>query len=312
MVTLSTAPQAPRSPSGIISPLYQPPKSGTACHQFLNRVNAKYGLSLASYDSLYRWSTTSIGDFWETVWEETQIIGHMGNHVVDRDATPSDNPVWFADARLNWAENMLRCRSHTRIALIQATEPIHDHLAPPLRSCSYGELYESVKHLVSALLLGGFKSGDRAASYSSNCIENVVACLATTALGGIWVSAAADFGPEGVLERFQQVQPTFIFAVDAVVYNAKVHDHTGKVTSLLSSLNDVSALKPKVIIIHTIPNPHPEARNGWKNDWVSWEDFIKSGQEARLGHDDTGEIKWARQSFDHPLWVLFSSGTTGR
>ncbi|KAJ8086639.1 hypothetical protein PM082_005462 [Marasmius tenuissimus] len=329
MVSLST--DSPSLSTSNVAPLYQPPVSGTALHQFRDRVNSKFGLSLASYEQLYEWSTSCIDDFWSTVWEETNIIGHMGNQVVDRNAKPSDNPSWFADARLNWAENMLQCRSYSRTALIQATEPTNDDPAPPTRSCSYGELYDLVKHLVSALLASGFKAGDRVASYSSNCIastrlitghfgpasghiyENVAACLATTALGGIWVSAAADFGPEGVLERFQQVQPTFIFAVDAVVYNAKLHDHIGKVTSLLSSLNDTSSsdCDPKVIIIHTVPIPHPNGRSGWKQDWVAWEDFVETGRDAALGSDESGEIEWARVSFDYPLWILFSSGTTG-
>uniref|UniRef100_A0A0W0FJZ4 Putative acetoacetyl-coa synthetase n=1 Tax=Moniliophthora roreri TaxID=221103 RepID=A0A0W0FJZ4_MONRR len=294
-----------------IAPLYQPPNSNTAIHRFRNRVNSKYDLSLSSYHDLYKWSVTLIDDFWSTVWEETNVIGHMGGHVVDKGAKPSDNPAWFTDARINWAQNMLQCRSSTKLALIQPTEPTLEHPTPPLRSCTYGDLYELVSSLVSAFLENGLKPGDRVASYSSNCIENVAACLATTALGGIWVSAAADFGPEGVLERFEQVQPAFIFAVDAVVYNAKVHDHLGKVSSLLSALDKVTETKPRIVIIHAIPYSQ-EDRTLWKQDWISWTDFVNSGKKAGLGRDEHDEILWYQGSFNDPLWILFSSGTTGR
>lgn len=200
-------------------PLYQPQTpEDSPTFRFLARINAKFGLSLQSYHELYIWSTTHIDDFWSAVWDETNIIGHKGNHVVDTTALPPSNPAWFSEARLNWAENMLHCRSETKLAFIQATEPTADFPSPELQKCTYLRLQNLVADLASALLLNGLEPGDRVASYSSNCIENVVACLATSALGGIWVSAAADFGSEGVIERFEQVRPKFIFAVDAVVY----------------------------------------------------------------------------------------------
>ncbi|KAG1754051.1 uncharacterized protein EDB91DRAFT_1101357 [Suillus paluster] len=164
-----------------------------------------------------------------------------------------------------------------------------------------------VADLVSALLMLNLKPGDRVASYSSNCIENVVACLATTAIGCIWVSAAADFGTQGVLERFEQVQPRVIFAVDAVVYNAKVHPHLPKLQSLLSGLSERCSLNPVVIVIQS-----GRDASRWGPDWVSWDTFISRGKSSSLGRASDGEIEWCRQCFDWPLWILFSSGTTGR
>ncbi|KIK06693.1 hypothetical protein K443DRAFT_246951 [Laccaria amethystina LaAM-08-1] len=279
----------------------------TATFRFLARVNSLYGLSLLTYHDLYTWSTTHIDKFWSTVWDETGVIGHKGAHIADNAALPSDNPPWFSDARVNWAENMLWCRSEEKTALIEATEPTPEYPVPRLRTTSYAELYSLVADLVSAMLHYGLKPGDRVASYSSNCIENVAACLATTAIGGIWVSAAADFGPEGVLERLEQVQPTFLFAVDAVVYNHKVHQHLPKVSTLLSGL----ALKsPKVVIIHAIP--HAEDRSQWQEEWLGWDNFLEQGRKLQLGRSADGEIKWNRLQFDAPLWILFSSGTTGR
>lgn len=163
--------------------------------------------------------------------------------------------------------------------------------------------------VVSALLSLGLKPGDRVASYSSNCIENVAACLAATAMGCIWVSAAADFAPDGVFERFQQIRPAVIFAVDAVVYNARVHPHLPKLSTLLKDLSDRASINPTVVIIHTIPQP-PVGE--WSANWTSWEHFVQEGRVRNLGRTETGEIQWSRQSFDWPLWILFSSGTTGR
>ncbi|KAG5651428.1 hypothetical protein H0H81_008658 [Sphagnurus paluster] len=292
-------------------PLYRPSNPhSSASFRFLARINTTLGLSLKSYEELYTWSTVHIQEFWSAVWDETNIIGHKGVHVVDPTALPSSNPAWFSEAKLNWAENMLQCRSDTKLAFIQATEPTLDVPAPELRKCTYLQLYNLVADLASALLRNGLKPGDRIASYSSNCIENVVGCLATTALGGIWVSAAADFGSEGVIERFEQVQPKFIFAVDAVVYNAKVHRHIPKLSALLSGLAEKGIAPAKVIIIHTIEQT--EDRADWSQEWISWDAFVEEGSKSKLGRTASGEIEWERGSFDAPLWILFSSGTTGR
>lgn len=302
---------AGNSPGDATAPLFSPRDvENTPTHRFKERVNAKHGLSLATYHDLFRWSTTHIDAFWSEVWDFTGVVGHKGEHVVDTAAAPPDNPTWFGEARLNWAENMLRCRSAEKTALIEATEPHPGDPKPALRRVSYAELYTLVSDLVSALLAQGLKAGDRVASYSSNCIENTAACLAATAIGCIWVSAAADFGAEGVLERFEQVRPTLIFSVDAVVYNAKVHAHLPKLKELLRGLSERAALTPKVVVIR---HPtQPADTNTWESGWTEFRDFVKLGQEQALGRAPDGEIAWARLPFDWPLWILFSSGTTGR
>ncbi|KZT24492.1 acetoacetyl-CoA synthetase [Neolentinus lepideus HHB14362 ss-1] len=290
--------------------LYKPERpQDTRTFQVLHLINQKYGPQLKSYHDLYRWSATHIDDFWGTVWDETDIVGHKGAHVVDKSALPAENPPWFVDANLNWAENMLRCRSADKIALVQATEPTSAVPEPPLRQVTYAELYLIVADLVSALLSLGLKAGDRVASYSSNCIENIAACLAATAIGCVWVSAAADFGPEGVFERFEQVRPSVIFAVDGVVYNGRTHLHLPKLSSLLASLQ-AGNIKPKVVVINAVSNPGD--RTGWQDEWINWSVFVDEGRKRQLGRDKAGEIEWSRQSFDWPLWILFSSGTTGR
>ncbi|KAJ6539357.1 acetoacetate-CoA ligase [Mycena capillaripes] len=290
------------------APLHRPQHpEKSATFRFRDRVNAKYRLSLRTYHDLYLWSTGNLADFWSEAWDATNIIGEKGTHVVDESVNITQNPPWFTEARVNWAENMLHCRSSEKVALIQATEPTPLNPAPDLRRFTYAQLYELVSQLVSALLANGLKPGDRVASYSSNCIENVALCLATTAVGAIWVSAAADFGPAGVLERFEQVQPTFIFAVDAIVYNAKVHDHLAKLSALLSGLDAKSVNPLKIVII-----PYAKDPSTWKEDWLSWDDFIGQGEADKLGVTPSGEIRWHRTSFNWPLWILFSSGSTGK
>ncbi|KAI0921855.1 hypothetical protein AcW1_004282 [Taiwanofungus camphoratus] len=293
-----------------MEPLYNPPSpESSRVFQFLKRVNTRHHLALSSYYDLYKWSTSNIDQFWSAVWDDTEVCGSKGAHVVDVSSLPPSNPPWFSDAKVNYAENMLRCRSSEKTALIEATEPEPNNIAPPLRHVTYLELYSLVSDLVSALLLCGLKAGDRVASYSSNCIKNVAACLASSAIGCIWVSAAADFGPEGVLERFEQVQPSLIFSVDAVVYNAKVHAHLPKLKVLLTGLSDRGSIIPKVVVIHHASGPD---KHDWDSRWVSWDEFTANGKRAKLGRTAEGEIEWQRLSFNWPLWILFSSGTTGR
>ncbi|KAI0375673.1 acetoacyl-CoA synthetase [Pilatotrama ljubarskyi] len=278
--------------------------------RFMRRINADHGLSLTTYYDLYKWSTQNIDAFWSAVWDDTGIVGHKGGHVVERNASPPENPPWFTEARVNYAENMLQCRCPDKTALVQAIEPEPNHPNPDLRRVSYAELYALVSDLVSAFLGRGLKPGDRVASYSSNSIENVAACLACAAIGCIWVSAAADFGAEGVFERLEQVQPRIIVSVDAVVYNAKVHPHLPKLKALLNKLSDNAGLRPEVVIVR-----HPfgvSTRDQWESGWIDWEDLVAEGQEKKLGRTPDGEIEWRRLDFNWPLWILFSSGTTGR
>ncbi|KAI0832453.1 acetoacyl-CoA synthetase [Trametes gibbosa] len=290
--------------------LYAPNSPETApASDFMRRINAAHGLSLATYYDLYTWSTQNIGLFWSAVWDDTEIVGHKGSHVVDTNARPPENPPWFTEAKVNYAENMLRCRSPDKTALLQTIEPEPNHPSPDLRRVSYAELYALVSDLVSAFLAHGLKPGDRVASYSSNCVENVAACLACAAIGCIWVSAAADFGAEGVFERLEQVQPRLIISVDAVVYNAKVHAHLPKLKSLLAKLSDNAQLHPEVVVVR-----HPfdvSRREDWDPSWIDWTDLVAEGQAKKLGRTPDGEIEWQRLDFNWPLWILFSSGTTG-
>ncbi|KAG8934326.1 hypothetical protein FRC02_010183 [Tulasnella sp. 418] len=293
--------------SGLSKKLWAPslgtlPETGT--HRLLSKINngltsaAKERATLSSYHDLWSWSTENISDFWELVWEETRVVGDMGTAGagVNAHATPASNPTWFPQSKLNWAENMLQ------------PEPTPSSPNPPYRSISYGDLYELVERLVSSLLSSGVRPGDRVASYSSNCIENIAASLAAAAIGAIWVSVSADFGPDAALSRFQQVQPKIIFSVDEVVYNAKVHPHLPKLATLLSELRSADA---KTVVISSLGNDSSQQKE-WNSDWTSWDAFLNEGEGTNLGKTSNGEIDWWRGPFDWPLWILFSSGTTNK
>lgn len=190
-----------------MEPLYNPPSpESSRVFQFLKRVNTRHHLALSSYYDLYKWSTSNIDQFWSAVWDDTEVCGSKGAHVVDVSSLPPSNPPWFSDAKVNYAENMLRCRSSEKTALIEASmfsvicfvmvrvyecitaEPEPNNIAPPLRHVTYLELYSLVSDLVSALLLCGLKAGDRVASYSSNCIVGQHAFTLISIISRNWIA----------------------------------------------------------------------------------------------------------------------------
>lgn len=186
---------------------------------------------------------------------------------------------------------------------------------------SYQELYTQVSWAVHALKATGVVANDIVASYSSNGIGNFVAFLAASALGAIWVSAASDFAPSGTLERLRIVRPKVLFGVNAVRYNAKVHDHTSKMREVIKGLkedesNGLLEGKQKletVVLIDFVKGIKKENHEEQK-DWINWEDFLQTGRGiGEKKGDKVGDekIEFERLGFNHPLWILFSSGTTG-
>jgi acetoacetyl-CoA synthetase len=193
------------------SPLWQPaaPESSQTS-LFRDYVNSTFGLSLCSYQDLYQWSIEHRSDFWNAVWEYEDVIGSkQTGPVVDESATPRDNPEWFAGARLNWAENQLRhAQTHPDdIAIIQTSEPC-SAWSPEPKKVTQRELLQLVGSVQRSLDKAGVGRGDRVAWYGGNCLEAVVVLLATSTVGGVFSSAAADFGVDGVVERLEQVSIT--------------------------------------------------------------------------------------------------------
>lgn len=305
----------------ILGQLVYSPKApqDTRIARFRNKISSQYNISLPDYHSFWQWSCAHPAEFWMACWEEVDIIASQkADRALAGKPAIYPPPTWFPGAKLNVAENLLRfSREGTREdllqrpALLQVAEPDPDapenfHVRPILQ----GELRKQVAQAVKALRSRGVKVGDRVASYSSNCSANVIAFLATAAIGAIWVSSAADFAPEGVLERLQTVRPKVLFAVDGVRYNGRTHDHLSKVTEVVQGLQK-KALPEDQDLDAVVIIPYLEEIGATSprtpNKFTSWSAFLEEGAAGK-----EGEIDFEQLDFNHPLWILFSSGTTGK
>ncbi|KAK8854913.1 acetoacetate-CoA ligase [Kwoniella newhampshirensis] len=273
---------------------------------FRQHINSTLRLSLHSYQDLWEWSCSHRSDFWSSLWDWEHVIGTKGQSsttipIVDESATPADNPVWFPEADLNWAENQLR--HHTSrpddIAVIQTSEPCGGW-SPPVRRITQAQLYILVGRVQRSLRKAGVGKGDRVAFWGGNCSEAVVVLLATSSIGAIFSSAAADFGVDGVIERLEQIRPKIIFVTNGVVYGGTARPLLPLLPTLLSTLT-----KPpdRLVVILHLPEelarvPQDLARD--TEDWNGWLD------------QEEGEVEFLRMGFNEPIWILFSSGTTGR
>ena len=257
--------------------------------RFIRFVNEKYGLSLSDYPGLYRWSVENISDFWAALWEFGEVQASTPCQSVVKDMDKMPGARWFEGARLNFAENLLRYRDE-REAMIFKGEG-----QEPLR-ITYRELYEKVARLAQALKESGVTVGDRVAGYMPNRIETVIAMLAATSIGAIWSSCSPDFGIQGVLDRFGQIEPKVIFTPNGYYYNGKSFDSLARIKQLLEKLPSIQKV---VVVPYTDPNPNID---GIPNA-VLFDDFLSS--------DAPEKIAFEQLPFDHPVYILYSSGTTG-
>ncbi|CBQ72328.1 probable Acetoacetyl-CoA synthetase [Sporisorium reilianum SRZ2] len=299
--------------------------SATSMDAFRRTVNQRFSLNLETYDQLWRWSCDNLNHFWTTVWDETGVICSVkAQRAIADDAPIYPPPRWFEGARLNFAENLLRHGAPSnasdaageRTAVIQSTEVDTTMGELEESSVTYKELYRLTAQAAAAMRARGIKVNDAVASYSANNVENLVAFLAASSIGAVWTSAAADFGPEGVLERLRTVRPKLLLSINAVRYNGKVHDHLKKLQSVVDGLeadrrDDEQALEGVIVIpyvrSHPLPEGLKEANGSGATRWTSWDHFVEEGQAAA-----DKPIEFEQLDFNHPLWILFSSGTTGK
>lgn len=270
-------------------PIWRPDQArieNSLLHQFMQDLRQQ-GLSLKGYTDLYQWSVQESPAFWASVWDFFGIISeHRGGHIL-RNSDQMPGATWFPDARLNFAENLLRFRDE-RTALVFVDE-LGDR-----QSLTYAELYLRTAQVAKALQQHGVEAGDRIAGLMPNCIETIIAMLATTSLGAVWSSCSPDFGVQGVLDRFGQIAPKVLFTVNGYYYNGKTIDISAKVTDIcgqLDSLNQV-VIQPMVADL-AAPDICKSA---------SWHDFIAN---------DANHIDFVQRSFNDPVYIMFSSGTTG-
>ncbi|HUF27042.1 MAG TPA: acetoacetate--CoA ligase [Gemmatimonadaceae bacterium] len=292
------------------APLYVPPPADVAATRMadlIRRVAAspegqRFGVD--SYDSLYRWSVAHPEEFWPEVWRFGGVIaeGRPGREPwdevvrgLDRMAPPDRDlgPRWFVGSRLNFAENLLRARDEAT-ALVSWTERGRE------RSLSCGALRTEVARIAAALREAGVRPGDRVAGFLPNIPEAVIAMLATASLGAVWSSCSPDFGVQGVLDRFGQIAPRVLICADGYVYAGKRIDSLERARKVVEAL---PAVERVVVVTHLGeaggPAGVPRA--------TSWEDFAAEG----AGGTTTVPLAFERLPFDHPLYIMYSSGTTG-
>ena len=245
--------------------------------------------SLADFQSLYRWSVEQPERFWESVWRfcDVKASRPSGSVVTDFDQMPGAR--WFPDSRLNFAENLLRYRDD-REALVFWNEKGRQS------SLTYAELYDQVARVAASLRAMGLSSNDRVAAFMPNIPETVVAMLAATSLGAAWSSCSPDFGLQGALDRFGQIQPKILFTADGYLYNGKIFDSLERVSRIAEK---IPSLERVVVIPYTGPKPRLNGIPGA----VRYEDLLTG--------TPSGEIDYQQLPFDHPVYIVYSSGTTG-
>ncbi len=273
-------------------PLWQPSAERmekTNMNKFIQLVNERFGKQYTNCDELYNWSVENIEDFWALIWEVGGIIASKPYEQVVLNFDDMFNSEWFPGARLNFAENLLRFRDERTAMVFKGEDAEPSYI-------SYAQLYDKVARLSKALRNHGVGVGDRVAGFMPNMMEAVIAMLATTAIGAIWSSCSPDFGFQGVMDRFGQIQPKVLFAANGYAYNGKKFDALDKIKQIAGA---ISAVETVVVVPYTEQQPDI---SGIRNA-IMFEDFLVA--EAGL------EIEFTQLPFEHPLYILYSSGTTG-
>jgi len=260
----------------------------SALTAFREAANARFGLKLAGYEDLWDWSVARKEDFWRFLWDWAGIKGEPGA-VVLRDGDRMPGAQWFPEARLNYAENLLAGAPDEAI-VFWGEDKVK-------RRWSRADLVAEVSRLQQALKAAGVGVGDRVAAYMPNLPETLAAMLATASLGAVWSSCSPDFGVQGVVDRFGQIEPKVLFFPDAYWYNGKAHDVRAKAAEVLAQL-------PTVTHAVCVPYVAEGADVAAVPRGVAYRDFLAPFPAA--------EPTFERVPFNHPLFVLYSSGTTGK
>lgn len=252
--------------------------------QFMQYAQQKTNLNFPDYDALYQWSLDEKESFWSMLWDYCGVIGEKGERVLI-DGEHIEKAQWFPDAQLNFAENLLQ-RNDDAVALYFRAE---DQVTYEV---TWQELNQQVTKIATWLKAQGVQKGDRVAGYVANMPETIVAMLAATSLGAIWTSTSPDFGEDSVIERFGQTTPKILFAVDGYFYNGKTLDIQDKIHAVQQAVPSIE----KTVII---PLVQSNTRAG-----ELWADILETTTPEPLSFTPCG--------FNDPLYILYSSGTTGK
>jgi acetoacetyl-CoA synthetase len=265
-------------------------KATTNLTHYLKWLKSNHKLEFSSYEELWRWSVTELEAFWASMWHYFPIQASQSYSQVLVEPT-MPGATWFKGAKLNYAEHVFRNSNEQRPAILFKSE------TAPLQSMTWMELYQKTAQIAQFLRQLGVKPGDRVVAYVPNTPETVIAFLACASLGAIWSSCSPDFGSTSVLSRFQQIEPKVLIAVDSYTYQGRAYDKSQVVLELQNSLPTLL----KTILL-TSGRGRPNAASF--SQTVLWPQIFEATTSAE-------PLQFEQVPFDHPLWVLYSSGTTG-
>ncbi len=257
--------------------------------RFIGVVNQQHASSISTYAELYQWSIDQPEQFWPAVWDFCEVKYSTPWTSVLDNADKMPGAKWFEGARLNFAENLLRHRDD-KTALVFWNEDKNK------RRLSYKQLYQQVAQLAVAMRKAGITVGDRVAGFIPNMPEAIIAMLATTSIGAIWSSCSPDFGVNGAVERFSQIKPKLLFSADGYNFKGKSHDCLARISEISQRLSSLEK-----IIITPLLNQQPDMSS--LDNSLLFDDFIETGSDPK--------IEFEQLPFDHPVYILYSSGTTG-
>ncbi|MBW1863556.1 MAG: acetoacetate--CoA ligase [Deltaproteobacteria bacterium] len=261
----------------------------TNMYRFIGFINERYNQNFTEYEPLYQWSIENISDLWASVWEFAQIKASRPYDQVIDDVTKMPGAKWFSGARLNFAENLLRYRDD-QVALIFKGEDQNS------AKMTYAELYDEVARVAASLKESGVRVGDRVCGFMPNMPETIIAMLAATSIGAVWSSCSPEFGINSLLDRFGQIKPKVLFTANGYAFKGKRFDSLELISNTLKELPSIEKV---VVVAYTERDPDisnvPKATH--------YRDF--KSPEPNL------EIEFEQLPFDHPLYIMFTSGTTG-
>lgn len=277
--------------TGVAKMLWKPSEEkirNSNMNRFMNFINQRFGYKFSGYHSLYRWSIENIPEFWASMWEFAEIKASKPYDQVVDDLTKMPGAKWFSGAQLNFAENLLRYRDDQTALIFKGEDR-----ASIKMTCR--NLYDEVARTAISLRKTGVQKGDRVVGFMPNIPETVIAMLAASSIGAIWSSSSPDFGLKGVLDRFGQIKPKILFTADGYIFKGKKHDSLERISNILKNLPSIEKL---IVVPYT---SHPDISR--IPDAVYYDDFKSSESDLK--------IEFEQLPFQHPLYIMYSSGTTG-
>ena len=275
------------------APLWQPSRERIAAANltaFMARVERDWGVELDGYDALYDWSLGEMEKFWTTVWDFCGVVAETRGTRVLADGGKMPGAAFFPDARLSFAENLLRRRDQADAMVFWGESRVR-------RRLTFAQVYDQVSRLAQALEAAGVGDGDRVAGFLPNMPETVIGILAANAIGAVWSSCSPDFGVQGVLDRFGQIEPKVLLCADGYYYNGKEIDSLARVREFAAQIPSLSRI---VVVPYLTETPDVSGLDRG----ISYDDFLEP-HAAR-------EIPFKRMAFNAPLVIMYSSGTTGK